>query len=249
MSDSHSLKKSGLCLEKQNWRQAEAILADNPVVVFPLGAAAKEHGPHLPLNTDAITANWLAEQTRLRLPVVIAPIINASFYPAFVEYPGSINLQADTARDIFIDSCQSLATFGAKRFYVLNNGLSTERPLSMAREVLSGDDIQFEYLKLANVFDRLPAGRFKQTYGSHADEHETSLLLHIAPEVVDMSKAVDDGYEGEGLLSRTPGKGVYSASGVYGQATLATAQKGKLVADLLVDTVLADIKRLFSLSF
>lgn len=247
MSDANSLKNSGICLEKQNWQSAEAILAANPVVVFPLGAAAKEHGLHLPLNTDAITANWLAEQTRIRLPVVIAPIINASFYPAFVEYPGSISLRAETARDIFVDSCRSLAAFGAKRFYVLNNGLSTEKPLSMAREILLGDDVQFEYLKLANVFDRLPTELFKQTYGSHADEHETSLLLYIAPEVVDMSKAIDDGCEGEGLLSRARGQGIYSASGVYGQSTLATAEKGKLVADLLVDTVLGDINRLFSL--
>jgi len=246
MSDVNSQKNSGISLEKQNWLEAEAILVANPVVVFPLGAAAKEHGLHLPLNTDAITANWLAEQIRIRLSVVIAPIINASFYPAFVEYPGSISLRAETARDIFVDSCRSLAAFGAKRFYVLNNGLSTERPLSMAREILLSDDIQFEYLKLANVFDRLPAGLFKQTYGSHADEHETSLLLHIAPDVVDMSRAVDDGHDGEGLLSRTPGKGVFSVSGVYGQAALATAEKGKLVADLLVNTVLGDINRLFS---
>lgn len=246
MSETNSLKNSGVCLEKLNWQKAEVILSANPLVVFPLGAAAKEHGLHLPLNTDAITANWLAEQICIRLPVVIAPIINASFYPAFVEYPGSMSLRAETARDIFVDSCRSLAALGAKRFYVLNNGVSTERPLSMAREILASDDIQFEYLKLANVFNRLPAGLFKQTYGSHADEHETSLMLHIAPEIVDMSKAVDDGHDGEGLLSRTPGKGIFSVSGVYGQATLATAEKGKLVADLLVDTVLDDINRLFS---
>ena len=205
MSGANSLKNSGRCLEKQNWQTAEAMLAANPVVVFPLGAAAKEHGLHLPLNTDAITANWLAEQIGMRLPVVIAPIINISFYPAFVEYPGSISLRVETACDIFVDSCRSLAAFGAKRFYILNNGVSTEKPLSMAREILVSDGIQFEYLKLTNVFDKLPSELFQQTYGSHADEHETSLLLHIAPEVVDMSKAVDDGREGEGLLSRTSG--------------------------------------------
>jgi creatinine amidohydrolase len=125
MSDANSLKIPGVSLEKQNWQTAKIILAANPVVVFPLGATAIEHGPNLPLNTDTITANWLAEQIRLYLPVVIAPIMNASFYPAFVEYAGSISLRAETARDIFVDSCRSLAVFGAKRFYVLNNGLST----------------------------------------------------------------------------------------------------------------------------
>ena len=56
-------------------------------------------------------------------------------------------------------------------------------------------------------------------------------MLHIAPETVDMSRAVDDGSEGEGRLSRQQSQGTYSPSGVFGQATLATAAKGKYVAD------------------
>ena len=69
-------------------------------------------------------------------------------------------------------------------------------------------------------------------------------MLHIAPELVDMSKAVDDGSEGEGRLSRVQGQGTWSASGVYGQPTLATAAKGKLVARALVDFVVDDILRI-----
>ena len=236
----------GVYLENQTWQVAESLLADNPIVVIPLGAAAKAHGPHLPLNSDAITVSWLAEEIRSRLAVVVAPIINASYYPAFVDYPGSISLREETARDIFIDSCRSLASFGAKRFYVLNNGVSTEKPLSLAKKILAKTNIQFEYLKLRHVFDNLPADRFQQTFGSHADEHETSLMLHIAPDVVDMSEAVDDGFEGEGMLSRTAGQGIHSPSGIYGQATLASAEKGEVVAGLLVETVLADIANKFT---
>ena len=90
--------KHGVKLETLNWVEAERWFTTNPVIVMPLGAAAKEHGPHLPLNNDAIIADWLAEQLRQRRPVVIAPLINASFYPAFVEYPGSISLRLETAR-------------------------------------------------------------------------------------------------------------------------------------------------------
>ncbi len=234
----------GIYLHQQNWQNAEQCLNEDTVVVFPLGAAAKEHGPHLPLNTDAVTADWLAEQVRQRLPVVIAPIINTSFYPAFVEYPGSISLQAETARDYIIDSCMSLAAFGVRRFYVINNGVSTERPLSMAQSILQRQSITFEYLQLMNVFDQLPGELFEQNWGSHADEHETSLMLHIAPELVDMSKAVDDGSEGEGLLSRIRGGGIWSESGVFGQATLATAEKGQKVAEVLTAKVIEDISGL-----
>ena len=241
--------QQGINLETLTWSEAESALDAKSVVVIPLGAAAKEHGPHLPLNNDALIAQWLAEEVRRQVPVVVAPLINASYYPAFVEYPGSISLSAETSRDMLVDICRSLAVFGPQKFYVLNTGVSTEKPLSMAKSILESEKMKFEYLSLSEAFARLDPTQFEQQYGSHADEHETSLMLHIAPQVVDMSKAVDDGAEGEGRLSRTRGKGIWSESGVYGQSTLATAEKGKLVADALVEFVIAQIGRLIDLKF
>jgi len=232
--------KHGVKLETLSWVEAERYFAANPVVVIPLGAAAKEHGPHLPLNNDAIIAAWLADQVCRLRPVVIAPLINASYYPAFVDYPGSISLRAETARDVIIDSCNSLARFGLTRFYVLNTGLSTLGPLAAARSVL-GEKLVFEYLVLDKALQTLPSGLLAQGYGSHADEAETSLMLHIAPDVVDMSLAVDDGIEGEGRLTRQRGEGLWSQSGVYGQATLASADKGRSIADHLLQHCLQSI--------
>lgn len=242
MSADQNTNVTGVYLETLSWPEAEAVLTEKPVVVIPLGAAAKEHGPHLPLNNDALIANWLAGEISVRLPVVIAPIINSSFYPAFVEYPGSISLRAQTACDLLVDTCRSLAVFGVAKFYVLNTGVSTEKPLAMARAELEADSIELEYLKLSEAFTGLDSKQFRQQYGSHADEHETSLMLHIAPDVVDMKKAVDDGNEGEGRLSRKRGEGIWSTSGVYGQATLANAEKGKLVAEALVETAIREIQ-------
>ncbi len=71
-------------------------------------------------------------------------------------------------------------------------------------------------------------------------------MLHIAPEVVDLSLAVDDGSEGEGLLSRSRGDGIWSPSGVYGQATLASADKGRIIADTLRAQVLAEVEQLMA---
>ena len=224
------------------WIEAEPLLAADGVVAIPLGAAAKEHGPHLPLDNDARIANWLAAEVANRLPVLLAPLVNTSFYPAFVEYPGSISLRAETARDVIIDICRSLSVHGAKRFYVLNTGVSTEGPLAAAREELA--DLNFQYLRLGEAMRRIPEGVLEQGWGTHADEHETSLMLHIAPETVDMSRAVDDGSEGEGRLSRQRSQGTYSPSGVFGQATLATAAKGKYVAEAMLEQALTDIQGL-----
>ena len=230
----------GCRLETLTWVEAEQWFSRDPVVVIPLGAAAKEHGPHLPLNNDAIIAEWLGDEIRKVLPVVVAPLVNASYYPAFVEYPGSISLSADTARAVIVDTCRSLAAHGTSRFYVLNTGVSTEGPLTRAQRTLSG--FRFDYLRLGEAMQRVPDGVLEQGWGTHADEHETSLMLHIAPAMVAMDKAVDDGSEGEGRLSRSRGDGIYSPSGVYGQATLAAADKGRLIARALLEQALADIE-------
>lgn len=235
----------GVKLETLDWQTAERRFADNPVIVLPLGAAAKEHGPHLPLNNDAIIAGWLAEQLCRQRAVVVAPLINASYYPAFVDYPGSISLRLETARDLVVDYCTSLARFGLNRFYVLNTGLSTLRPLAAAKVLLEGE-LEFDYLVLDEALQSLPKGLLQQQYGSHADEAETSLMLHIAPALVDMARAVDDGAEGEGRLVRARGQGTWSPSGVFGQATLASAAKGSVIADCLLRQVLRQVDALES---
>jgi len=230
----------GVKLETLSWPVAERYFAANPVVVLPLGAAAKEHGPHLPLNNDALIADWLAEELCRARPIVVAPLINASFYPAFIDYPGSISLRMETARDLLVDCCNSLARYGLSRFYVLNTGLSTLRPLAAAKSLLDAQ-LVFEYLVLDDALQSLPPDLLSQQYGSHADETETSLMLHIAPAVVDMSLAVDDGAEGEGRLLRARGQGTWSPSGVYGQATLASAAKGQVIAECLLRHCLQQI--------
>src|SRR5436305_419737 len=86
----------------------------------------------------------------------------------------------------------------------------------------------------------------KEPGGTHADEIETSMMLYIAPQSVDMSKAVND-YHGDhtGPLTRDPhGDGTYSPTGVWGDATLATREKGKIVTEALVKAILADIQEL-----
>jgi creatinine amidohydrolase len=84
---------AGTLLENLTWVEAEKLLTPDAVVVIPLGAESKEHGPHLKLKNDFILARYLRDRVRERARVVIAPIVNYSYYPAFVEYPGSTSLR------------------------------------------------------------------------------------------------------------------------------------------------------------
>ncbi len=239
---------AGVFLESITWQEAERWLTPERVVVIPLGAAAKEHGPHLTLGNDAITANWLAREVCQRLPVVITPLVNTHFYPAFVEYPGSISLRESTARDVIVDICNSLSAFGVQNFYVLNTGVSTEKPLTAAAQQLATNNLKLKFLRLTEAYADLPKTLFSQSHGSHADERETSLMLHIAPETVQMDKAMCDGTEGNGYLSRTPGQGTYSPSGIYGDATLANQDKGRVLAACMLKHICQEIN-LFKTKF
>lgn len=126
----------GVRLADLTWIGAEKLLDSSTVVVIALGAESKEHGPQLRLKNDFLLANYYAERVLRASRIVLAPTINYSFYPSFVEYPGSTTLRFETARDMVVDICRSLARYGPKRCYILNTGISTVRVLEPARDSL-----------------------------------------------------------------------------------------------------------------
>ena len=241
------MARKGTLLEQLTWVEAEGALSPEAIVVIPIGAAAKEHGPHLPLNNDWTIAEHLKRRVLEVAEVVIAPTIGYHYYPAFVEYPGSVSLRLETARELVIDIARSLAAFGPRRFYALNTGVSTSQALRPAAEALAADRIVLRYTDILAVAADTVRSVQEQDGGTHADEIETSIMLYIAPESVDMSKAVRDFHPGKGRLTRGPGgTGVYSPTGIYGVATLATWAKGRAVVEAMVVGILRDIESLRS---
>jgi creatinine amidohydrolase len=232
-------------LEDMTWVEAERALTRDAIVVIPIGAAAKEHGPHLRLSNDWVMADDLRRRLAARTQVVVAPIVGVSFYPAFVEYPGSVSLRLETARDVIIDVVRSFARHGPRRFYALNTGISTLRALGPAAEALAAEGVLLQYTDLGKALGPVEKELAKQEGGTHADEIETSIMLYIAPETVDMARAVKDYRPGRGPLTRDPsGPGVYSPTGSWGDPTLATRDKGARLVQALVDALVGDIERL-----
>ena len=235
-----------MLLEALTWDQAERILTPDTIVVIPLGAGSKEHGRHLQLNNDFLTAEYFKRRVLAAAPtnVVVAPTINYSFYPAFLEYPGSTSLSLETAHAMFTGIIHSLAHYGPRRFYILNTGISTLRPLALASDDLAKDGILLRYLDLTK--DDPVEKKLRQSGGTHADEIETSMALYIAPETVQMNKATRDFSPNQpGPLTRDPkGHGTYSPTGAWGDPTLATREKGQAVVESLLAAILKDIEDL-----
>ena len=239
-----AFKQKGILLEDLTWQEAEARLHPETIVVIPIGAASKEHGPHLKLKNDWLLAEYLKGEVIQSAEVVVAPTVNYNYYPAFLEYPGSISLRLETACDLMVDICRSLARYGPQRFYALNTGISSIRPLKLAAKILANGGIQLRYTDLAKITESLAAEIQKQEGGTHADEIETSMMLFIAPSTVDMSRAVKDFHPSPtGGLTRNPkGEGAYSASGIYGDATPATRETGELFVRVAVAGILKEIE-------
>ncbi len=239
----------GILIENLSWVEAERILDSGTVVVIPLGAESKEHGPQLRLKNDFVLAEYFAGRMMRDSKVVVYPTLNYGFYPAFVEYPGSTTLRLETARDMIVDIIRTIARHGPRRFYVLNTGVSTIRALTPARDSLAASGIVMMFKDILNVGKAAEERVSKQEGGTHADEIETSMMLYMHPEFVDMTKAVKDYHPGAGGLTRDSAtavrdKKVWSRSGTYGDATLATREKGRIVVEAQVKDMLAEIETL-----
>jgi creatinine amidohydrolase len=238
------MSKEGVLLEDLTWVEAEKVLTDETVIVIPLGAAAKEHGPHLRLNNDWVLAEYFKRRVMDIADVVITPTVPHHYYPVFTEYPGSISLRLETARDLIIDICRSLAAFGPKRFYVLNTGVSTLEALKPAAVALAEEKLLLRYTDITKVAEGAVKEVQEQDGGGHADEIETSMMLVIDPGRVDMTRAVRDFNPGPGLTRKPDTSKAYSPTGIHGNPTLAARAKGEPVIEAMVAGMLTDIEAL-----
>jgi creatinine amidohydrolase len=233
-------------LRDLTWLEAERALGPDAIVVLPIGAAAKEHGPHLRLDNDERLAEGYARLLAVADgvdDVVIAPTLTYHFYPAFAEYPGSTTLRLETARDLTVDVVRSIAKHGPRRFYALNTGVSTVRALEPAAVELAKEGIVFRYTDVIAALAPIEREIGEQEGGTHADEIETSIMLVLTPDRVDMTKAVKDySAHGTGGLTRDPSRpGTYSPTGTWGDPTLATREKGRKVVEAFVGAVVGEL--------
>ncbi|MCC7529912.1 MAG: creatininase family protein [Candidatus Melainabacteria bacterium] len=138
---------------------------------------------------------------------MVLPTISASFYPSFCEHPGSISLTLATSAALISKTCAGLAAFGRRKIYVFNTGVSTLKVLAKVKEALAlqNPQVKFSYTDFKKAGETAAAGLSTQSAGGHADAVETSIMLHLAPDVVTMANAAAD-FPGDkpGPLTRNP---------------------------------------------
>lgn len=235
----------GAYLGELSWPEAERRIGDAEAVILPFAAGAKEHGPHLPMNADAVVMDYLVGKAIESRPVIVAPPILHGWFPSFRDFPGTEVSDPMVFQQYVFLVAMSLVKQGARRIVFLNTGINkaTGLPISIAaREVrvqtgvptlvISWDDLETEEI----------ARLQEQREGGHSDEIETSINLHLQPELVNMDRAVADygkhprktygGYQ-PGLFSRDAKDPKFSETGVYGDPTLASAEKGARALEIM----------------
>lgn len=248
----------GRWMHELSWRAASAAVAEGAIVLLPIGAAAKAHGPHLPLGTDRIVVEAVAERVAEPLGALIAPTVGFGYFPAFVEYPTSQHIDAAAFHDLLAQLLIRLAQDGARRLVVLNNGVSTEAVVSTAAHTVYAETGVRPAMAHLRLYGRGADDVIENVAGGHADERETSVMLALAPALVDMSKASaapgsDRAPGGPMRLmrpvrlanGRPPAAGEASADGATGDPTRATAAKGERVLDSIVEELVHDIQAAF----
>jgi creatinine amidohydrolase len=226
-------------IEHLSWDEVARRIDNGAAAILPIGAGAKQHGFHLPMNTDRIQAEWLAAGIADGIDAVIWPTVAYGYYPAFVDYAGSASLSAPTFESVIHEIASGILGYGCRALLVLDTGISTLAPVDRALARLGNSEALHLKIHDGPRYRRAAAELAEQSHGSHADELETSIMLALAPRLVDTARAEAS----PALKLETPGPLTpsdttspnYSRSGSFGDPTLATRAKGEILMAAMVD--------------
>jgi creatinine amidohydrolase len=221
------------------------------VAVLPVGAT-EQHGPHLPLSVDHRLVDGVIDaclpHLPAGLPVLFLPTQQVGYSPEHSRFPGTLTLSSGTVAAIWIALGECVALAGVKKLLLLNShGGQVSLMDIVARELRTHYDLivyscSWWNLPLGDAVNGLFSAE-EHRFGVHAGEIETSMMLALRPQSVDMAKAQDFKSTSQERAAAYPilGNGSsaklgwhmqdYNVDGACGNAAAATADKGRAVLD------------------
>jgi creatinine amidohydrolase len=247
-------------LSELTWTQIRDLPKEHGVLVLPVGAI-EQHGPHLPVQTDTLLVTEVLNLALTELPDdVLAWALPAVSYGKSNEhagFAGTFSLSAATLMAVLMDIARSAAESGFRRLAFINGHGGNMAVLDAAARDIRAATGLMTFCLHPHLYVEPPFVITEQErrLGFHAGELETSMVLALRPNLVDMSKAVTHfacfppsapplfffGPAMTAWLSRD-----WSSSGVFGDATLGTVDKGEAILEAgakRVAALIADISR------
>jgi len=224
-------------------------------VVFAVGSN-EQHGPHLPTCTDSLIGDTLVNKVVVKLGKTLqAPTINVGCSDPHTVFPGAISLRSETLKSLIRDYCASLAEQGFKNIVILPSHGGNFNAVREATEELSqslkGTKV-VSYTDLKSLLEFLAEfssrhGVSAGESGGHAGESETSMVLAIRKDLVDM-KHVEKGFVGnfdDEMMALMWSQGITAVSknGVLGDSRKGEAGKGEEYLDLWAEKMVHFVRK------
>ena len=228
------------------WPEMNEAIGAQKLVILPTGST-EQHGRHLPLDVDVFLCESVCLEVGRRAAdrVLVLPPISYGLNLHHIDFPGTIHIEPDVFIAFCLNITKSVAYHGFEKILIVN-GHGSNAPLIdlVARKtVLETPSLCFAtgyYLFPREAFEKVRETKVM----AHADEFETSLYLHLAPERVRMDLAVEDNdrmghYVSSDSTRNYPVRfndfwGRWTQTGVHGDPTKATAEKGRILFEAAV---------------
>lgn len=241
-------------LEEMTAHEVSEALRVVDTVLVPLGTL-EQHGPHLPIGTDALIPIEVARRVAERLNLLVAPPIYYGNSTSMRRMKGVFTVTPETLASFLSDICRSLASQGFKKIVFINGHGGNTQVLDFIghklREETGVKIVRVDWWIVA--FEEI--SRICEASVIHADEGETSVLIACRPELVRMNKAVRDQTFTEMRKKLTDGKpdnmpkvyvpfSTWTKTGVVGDATKASREKGQEILEAVVENIVRFLKHL-----
>jgi creatinine amidohydrolase len=249
-------------MAEMSWMEYRERVAGGAVVLLPAGAL-EQHGPHLPLGTDAILATEMARRAAERVDGIVAPALTYGYKSqprtgGGNHFCGTTSLDGATLVATVRDLVRELARHGARRVAVIDGHYENQMFLTEGIDLAVRDAgaADFRVLKMRycetirpETLTRIFPHGFPGLDLEHAGVLETALMLHLFPDRVDMGRVPGD------PPAAPPPYDVYPTdtswippSGVLSPAKTATSEIGRLLTDECVELVVHSLETAFGLS-
>ncbi len=212
---------------------------ENTVIILPIGAV-EEHGPHLPLCTDSIQPEFIADQVAGRTGALIAPSIRYGFCSSTKNFPGTITISFDTLRSLVYDLLSEFIRNGIKNIVVLSGhaGRVHMAALKLAAEKVVNEN-QANIMVLSDydiAYDLLEKDETIPSDDGHSGMIETSRIMAIREDLVKGKGIPGKERPPKFMVLKDPEK--YFPSGVMGDPTNASKEKGKEINEYIINELI-----------
>jgi creatinine amidohydrolase len=252
-----------LLLSEMTWPQLQKRLAGDPVIFIPCGAT-EQHGPHLPLGVDVYLSTALASAVAKAVNGLVAPTL-AYGYKSMPRsgggpfFPGTINLDGSTLIHLVRDIVREWSRHGSRKLCFFDGHFENHwfivEGIDLAVRESRDTGLKVMRLQYWDFFTEetlkkvFPSGDFSSIALEHAATIETSLMLHIKPELVRRELIPDHPSANPPPFDVTPAlREFVTKSGALITAAGASAEKGRIMAEQAVADIVKAVHKTFGVT-